>query len=160
MLWREQRDSQSQTADDAEASGLLDGSAVAVMPVLETLHPPEEAGSVRPLSSGVLISRPGAGTESWHSDAEEDPAHFERAATSPHCRIYNVYMPFEPLERNAPPSLQRRREGLEELDADDFEIRSEYEHVKYAIYHKRFDINIMQAPVPERLRLKFDIYTA
>jgi hypothetical protein len=72
----------------------------AAMPVLETLHPPEEAGSVRPLSSGVLISRPGAGTESWHSDAEEDPAHFERAATSPHCRIYNVYMPFEPLERN------------------------------------------------------------
>ena len=51
-------------------------------------------------------------------------------------------------------------ECIEELDADDFEIRSEYEHVKDAIYHKRFDINIMQAPVPERLRLKFDIYTA
>ena len=40
----------------------------AAAPILEALHPSEEAGPIRTLMTGVLISRPGSENQRWHAD--------------------------------------------------------------------------------------------
>jgi ectoine hydroxylase-related dioxygenase (phytanoyl-CoA dioxygenase family) len=78
-------------ADDELWKQACEAAVKAATPTLEALHPSEEAGPIRTLISGVLISRPGAENQRWHADA--DSQHFKAAAASPHCRIYNAFMP-------------------------------------------------------------------
>lgn len=78
-------------SDDAAWAAACDGMLNAALPVLAEIHP-EQQETVRPLMSGVLISREGATTQRWHADC--DAEHFERADADAHCRIY-VRVPCE-----------------------------------------------------------------
>ena len=84
--------------DDALWEQTCAAVVAAAQPVLELLHPLDEAGPVHTLMSGVLISRPGAENQRWHADA--DSQHFARAGGSPHCRIYNAFMPLVDVEKD------------------------------------------------------------
>lgn len=79
--------------DDPVWRSVCNAAIAGAKPILQRIHP---ASPIRMLMSGVLISRPGAGLQRWHADA--DSVHFQRAADDQDCRIYNAFMPRMPCD--------------------------------------------------------------